>query len=67
MPHDATHTLFQGLRNMAHAGVEAFAQQSATSGGKRKRRRAKKTEECSPCAAMDAVDQARARVKDGRL
>jgi len=62
-------TFFQGLRETAEVGVDAFARQQAAAPvkGKGKKRRAKKAEECSPCEAMDRVDQARARVKDGAL
>lgn len=57
-------TLIRGLAKTAKAGLGAAA---AGATPKRRRKRVKKGEECTPCQAYGAVDEAFARVRDGSL
>ena len=63
---DLRTALIRALGSTARAGVAALAQ-SPPRGSGQKKRRAKKQGDCSPCAAMAAVDDARQRVRNGTL
>lgn len=56
--------VIRALGNTARAGVAAMVKAEPTA---TRKRRAKKRGDCSPCAAMAAVDAARDRVRNGTL
>ncbi len=60
-------TFIRAFGNLAQAGAQAALSQQAAPTGKKKRRRKTAEEECSPCAAMDMVDAARERIREGKL
>lgn len=65
VPQQTKRALIQALGGIGRAAMGAYVQQPVATS--KRKRRVKKRGECSPCAAMDAVDKAHQRVRNGTL